>query len=247
MPKENKQPISKYSIPGVILVPKDGYYKVRKPGLRAERVRSDPDFHETRLMAKEFSRVSNEAGLIRSTLLSGTGIKQPAWVLTGVLGDALQSDYTNAPGHRNIMHCDLSKLKNFNFNDHVILNQVFKIRTQIIYKCPNGEVTVAIPAFVPADKIIAPPGITHARIFCKTATFNFEQRRAETSFRQTTILPLKSLTVPETKLVMGNTEFGGCVHIVAVGLQWYQHDRKLNKLIPSKLKGPLAVVDIWRS
>lgn len=243
MPKKSY----KYAIPGAILVPKDGYYKIRKAGLTGERVKKDPVFHYTRLLAKEFSKVALWARFIRNALLSETGIKQRTCLLHGALQKILESDKDNFLGNRHLMHCDLSSLSDFNFNEHAPLEQVFVVPVTVVHKVLSNTLDIEVPNFIASEAIVAPPDITHARLYAIIATFDLATMEATVSKQQSTLIPIKAIKVKQPKLSMSIHADKNRLCMVALGISWYHERKKKPGLVRSKVRGSLAILGAWRT
>lgn len=245
MKRANQSRQYKHAIPGAVLIPKDGYYQIRKAGVTAERVKKDAAYHATRLQAREFKQVALQAHLIRNALLNGTGIKQRTCLLNGALKRVLRSDVTHSTGHRCLMNCDLSDLEGYNFNEKAPLKQVFALDTSLSYQPHHPFLTIVIPAFIPSEVMKAPAGVLHARIFAVSASIDFATMTFEVSREQTTLIPIRAITVKETRLCIRVKATESRLQIVALGIQWYSKLRGSQVIQQSKKAGSLAILKAW--
>lgn len=244
--KETWKPahLPRHYYPGYVFIPKKGYFHARKIGLTAERVRIDPRFHKTRLLAKEFAELAAYVKLIRAALSTVTVIKNNAR-LHGLLNRALQYDETHCCGSRKLVNGNLEILKGFNLNPKTALEDACKIEWDIVYHPHTRQTTVHIPSFVPEYYISPPEGIHYCRIYVIAANIDIERSSYTTESRKTSLIPLKKIHFPATRLTIPHTVNSGFLGIIALGITWYKSEKESNKLIVSAIPGPMQIIKVY--
>lgn len=246
MSKQTKQ-LSKRAIPGFSLLPRDGYYQVRKIGLTAERVKKDPAFKKTRRLAQEFATVIKLSKSIGEALLSRTGVKKMAPTLTSAIMKAVQIDSTNLPGYRRLHNGQWQALEGLDLNQQALLNDICRVRVACQYNRQAREIKLQVPPMIPAIQMDRPPTATHYRIM--TTIINIDARYKVTSnaWQQSTLIPVKHITVPPVyKIVKINSEEEG-LHLVLLFIQWYGRLPKEDKLGWNRIPGPLKIVQVYNT
>ena len=235
---------SRKAIPGYTLIPKGDHYQVRKIGVDGERVKKDPVYKLTRLCAGEFGLAAKLGKLIRSALLPGTGIKNSAGRLTGELLKSLGADEETLIGDRDFSTAQFHNMAGFNFNGQTALHQSMNMQITTEVDAGRGQVTVNMPPFTPAHSITAPEGITHCRIYTITVAVDLAQQDFERTIKRTTIIPIKEISVPSTKMIMEIAVMKNRLVIVAMGMQWYRQPKGAGKMELSTVAAPLAILQM---
>jgi hypothetical protein len=229
-----KNKISRAAIPGYSLIPKGDHHQIRKITLTAERVKKDPAFARTRVCAFNFAKASRLGKRIRNALLQHTNIKTTAHLLGGQLFTALRS-----AGHDLSTAC-FDNLIGFNFNFLLDWQQCTTIDPEVVANINKKWITTRLPAFIPADELMPPAGITHCRIYTITAAINCnEVEDAETVTKTTTLIPIKQIQVKAKHLDAELSQMANRLIIVAVGIHWYG---PAQRVLVRKRPGPLTIV-----
>lgn len=234
---------TKRCIPGVILVPKNGYWQIKHIGLSAERVKKDPAFQRTRQQAKEFGRDTRLAKLICDAWLPGTGIKKALSRLRSLIIKARQADTHNPPGYRTLVRGDHSLLVGFDFNQDTPLSTVMDIPF-IIRKMPGQCIRMEIPPFIPARCIHPPPAMKHCRIYITVCTVDINNYTVLTDKRCTTVIPVKNMEITLKPINIQVPAPQNNLVIVGVGIQWYKAGLGSPALLPGTVASSLKITDI---
>jgi hypothetical protein len=229
-----KNKISRTAIPGYSLIPKGDHHQIRKITLTAERIKEDPAFVRTRICAGGFAKAARLGKRIRNALLQHTSIKTTAPLLAGRLFTALRS-----AGH-DLSTAFFDNVIGFNFNFRVDWQQCTTIEPEVVANTNKKWITTRLPAFIPADTLMPPAGITHCRIYTITAAINCnEVEETETITKTTTLIPIKQIQVKAKHLDAELAQMVGRLIIVAVGIHWYGSSQRA---LVRKCPGPLTIV-----
>jgi hypothetical protein len=246
MPKNTENFISKRAIPGVILTPSDGYYKIRKIGLTGDRVKVDPAFHNTRKQAKEFGSIINWLKPIVNHLLMGKKIKGARSRFTGALVKAIMSDNSNELGNRKLAEGDWKALIGFEFNTAATWHKMVHAEGRTLYNHSKGEIQYVFPAIVPAVQVKAPPEVTHYRVKATVVSITDAQEVNCLPWQQSTILPCKEIRMPAIKMNFNVAKTGTALHLVVIYMQWYTKELKSGRVNKSTICGSMYIIDVCR-
>lgn len=236
--------IPRKHLPGYVFVPKDGYYQVRKAGLTADRVNTDPAFYYTRLLAAQFSTAAKLAHMLLNATSKPLGIKCRINVLTGLIQRGMLADDSNFYGNGTLLPQNLVDLLGFNFNDQAHFNDVCTLPISIRSSAAAGSRELSIPAFVPEHYIQPPAGATHARIWLISASLDPQQRSCERVTTKTTCFPIKRVHVKAQVLDIPPKSKPHFVQVIALGIQWYGCTNGQIRLTASMAPGALTVIDV---
>ncbi|AXY76188.1 hypothetical protein D3H65_20315 [Paraflavitalea soli] len=236
-----KNKISRTAIPGYSLIPKDDHYQVKKITLTAERVKTDPAFHRTRICAGDFAKAARLGRRIRNALLLHSSIKTTAPLLAGRLHIALRTSPSADPDFSTAC---FDNLLGYNFNPRVDWQQCTTIQPDVVANIHKNWITTRLPAFIPTEQLIPPGGITHCRIFTTVVAINCkEKEEAEIITKTTTLIPIKQMHIKPRHLTAELTHMKGRLIIVALGIHWYGPAGYKGAMI-RKPPGPLTIIYI---
>lgn len=244
MEQEESIRITKRCIPGVTLHPRDGYYQVRQIGLTKKRVKSDPAFHLTRLHAKQLAQTAQTTKLITDALTPGTGIKNLFPRLMPLVHQALAADTEATVGFRHWSKARWSLLEAFEANKECPFHEAIKMHTPIQFSGHSQQAIVNMPAFTPANTILPPAGVEHARIFTRYACIDPVAYKSDTSTQRTTLIPCKPITIQPKPLVIRLNNDANKLHIIAIGVEWYTKNNP-GQLIPCNATSFLVITNAW--
>ncbi len=244
MKTTEKTRVTKRCIPGVILIPKDGYWQVRKKGLTAKRVKQDPAFKQTRLHAKQLAQTAQAAKLITDALTPATGIKNIFQRLMPLVHKALAADTKAIPGNRHWSKADWSVLDAFEANREMPFHEAIKMHTPLLFSQDGQQAILNLPAFIPAIAIQPPVGVEHGRIFTLHACIDFELNKIETTKHRSTLIPCKPITIQPKPLIIPLNNRSGGLHIIAIGVEWYTKNNT-GQLVPANIPCCLTIANAW--
>ncbi len=157
---------------------KDGHQvRKKKKSVSKEIIASDPKYARLRENMSEFSRAANASKLMRAAVkeaMLDCADKRVITRLAKAMFAVLITDPVSDRGQRNVMKGDVSLLKEFAFNNTAILSAIFKTDITSGIDRAAGKLTIDIPAFIPADNIMAPSGATHCKFHSAGAEINFQ-------------------------------------------------------------------------
>jgi hypothetical protein len=174
---------------------KDGFLIRQKGGVSADRIASDPAFARTRENQQEFARAGRAGKVLRNAvrpLLVNAGDRLLVSRLFTEMMKVVKADATSDRGQRNVLDGELELLEGFEFNDTGKLTQtLFAPYTASIDRV-SGALSIAIPAFVPVNLLVAPAEATHFEIVSAGGWIDFESGTNGMSTDASGILPIGS-------------------------------------------------------
>lgn len=232
MEGHTKTKIARREFAGVTLIPKDGYYQVRKIGLTADRVKKDPKFHKTRQRAKEFGRAAALSKSITDKLEEASKSIDNKQAFTGLVLKAIKRDEYKEMGTRNVVLGDKQILATFNFNSQCSWQDMVSVPHSW-----NGRV-LRWPPHTPLYAINAPEGITHYRFKAAIVSIDKEGEVRFSGWKQSSRFPCKALVVPETKIEWTAAVDNNSVQLLVMYLKWY------STAIKRRQEEPMIIMEV---
>lgn len=204
---------------------KDGHLAREKGGVAADRIATDPNFQRTRENGSEFGRAGTAGKILRNAIRSVLqNAKDGRMVsrLTTEMIKVIRADVTSMRGQRNVIDGEAELLEGFDFNINAKLSSThFAPYTSVINRA-TGEVTVAIPSFVPVNMIVAPNGTTHYKLLSAAAEVDFTNGVFVTDVKETIQLPWDNKDTKE--VVHANKVTANSTHplFLLLGIQFFQ-------------------------
>ncbi len=166
MPKSKKLSIFKGLGASARINPK-GEITLRKIGITAKRLKTDPAYKRTRENMSEFSHAAKTGKLIRYAFAAWLkSISNPhlSGALVKTLMELIKSDATNNRGSRNIMNANLESLERFEFNEKKqYIAGAFPLTFR--FQKENKQILVRMKAVRQKDIYLpAPPYATHVKV-----------------------------------------------------------------------------------
>lgn len=242
-----QQTISKHAIPGFTLLPRDGYYQVRKIGLTAERVKKDPAFKNTRRLAREFATVVKLSKSIAEALLPRTGVKKMAPRLNSALMKAVQADTVHLPGSRNLLYGDWQALQELDLNHQSAFKNACQVQVACHYNPQTWEIKVQLPAMIPAIQMDPPPGFTHYRILSTIINIDAQYIVAQAPWQQSTLFPVKAIKLPPVQKIFKINNENQWLNLVVLFIEWYRQSAAEDKPGWTKMPGPLHIAELYKT
>ncbi|NII29156.1 hypothetical protein HB364_29020 [Pseudoflavitalea sp. X16] len=235
---------SRKAIPGYTLIPKEGYYQVRKIGLTKDRVNNDPAFSMTRKLSDEFAVAAKLGTLIRDAVLEDATIAQHPAVLTAALINIIQTDKQNPVGCRSLLNADFSSLENFQFNPSLSWQEATKLHEHVKVDRKKRQWSLTIPAFVPRNAIKGPRSATYCRLRFIQVSIDLTGMVAEKQIQRTTLLPWKHLQIPQQELVFKLHKTAPCLHLLVATINWYESVGHAKVLMPLDTQVPFTILKV---
>jgi hypothetical protein len=240
--KKSTPRVTKRCIPGVTLHPRDGYYQIRHIGLTAQRVKTDPVFHNTRREARKFAHIVKVAKTINDAIFHNSGIKKTLPRLITLVKKVLNTHTTDEVNTNNPAETNWSLLQNFESDPANPWHAVINVAPAIAVDHCQEQVTVTFPAIIPAAVIHPPPGIVHCRLFTLYAAIDTSNYTCHTQKARTTIIPCCNSTIQLKPLVTNLQNAAGTLHLLAIGVEWYSRNNPNSTLQRSPPPALLRVV-----
>lgn len=142
-------------------------YARTKTVIPAERIRTAPEFENTRKANVEFGRASDVSKVFRDAFGPVVGLGKNVYVaglLTAQALLAIQADPTNTFGNRNFADGDPAMLVGFQFNSNAPFDSIFKAPYTIAINRTPGTVVLTVPIFDSQSLIVNDPAATHWRL-----------------------------------------------------------------------------------
>ncbi|WP_423735217.1 hypothetical protein [Chitinophaga caseinilytica] len=156
---------------------KAGYLAREKGGVDGNRIATDPAFARTRENGSEFGRAGKAGRLLRTSLralLLSINDTYMSGRLTREFVKVIRADETNTRGQRNVIDGEAELLQGFEFNQSGRLGSTLYAPFTPAIDRVTGELSVALPSFVPLNMIAAPAGATHYKINTAGVEVDFE-------------------------------------------------------------------------
>lgn len=145
-----------------------GYFAGMKGGPTKEQVLTAPEFERTRENMNEFGGSAKAGKSVRNgfaQLMSKMSDTQLTGRLTGIMKKINLEDQSEARGYRAILiSTERNYINGLDFNKNISLNSVLSAPYSFTHPVTRDSADLVIPAFNPADLIMAPPGATHFRL-----------------------------------------------------------------------------------
>ena len=230
MKKEAIPRITKRCIPGVTLHPRDGYYQIRRIGLTAQRVKTDPAFHNTRREARKFTQIVKVAKTINDALFRTGGIKKTLPRLITLVKKAFNTGTAGEAYTGNPAEAGWELLQNFEGDPANPWHAAISVTPGIQVVPQQQQFIITFPAIIPTSVIHPPPDIAHCRIYTLCATIDINNLTYSTQKARTTIIPCCNSTIQLKPLIANIEKEAGQLHLLAIGVEWYSRDNPGNTL-----------------
>jgi len=226
---------------------KDGYIAREKTSISPERIANDPAFARTRENGAEFGRAGKASKLIRTAfqpLLTTTKDARMVSRLTTLLVKVLQGDLINKRGLRTVQDGDLELLRNFDFNINGKLSTILYAPFTTSVDRVAGELEITLPAFIPADTVVAPSGATHFKILTGGAEVDFENSISIKDIQSSPIIPWDDTVSALTTYTAALTPNTTLPLFQVLGVEFYQDVNGTMYPLRTGANNAMAIVNI---
>lgn len=183
----------------------DGYLVKEKTDI-GSRIASDKAFQRTRENNAEFGRAGKAVKLLRTaikTLLLNAKDSRLTSRLTREMMKVVKADTTSDRGLRNVVDGEVELLQGFDFNINAPISTILSLDSTASINRVTGLLDVAVPAFVPANQVMAPEGATHYKLVSGGAEIDFGNGTFIQDSSETAILPWNN--DPAVAVTLSNT------------------------------------------
>lgn len=189
-------------------VPLTGNVASQKSSLEGSRVKTAPEFANTRKTNAEFQNSAYSADALLATILGvppfHRNSRQYQHLIRLLMKTVIPSDVSNPWGSRTTEDADTELLDGWQYNEDAPLNTIVNFPYSTTLDRTTGALTVDIPSFVPSSLLVANPAATHFRIVMVAAEVDFGSFTSVVDTQQTAILPYDSNA---TTLISQNLAF----------------------------------------
>ncbi len=203
----------------------DGYLARENAPVTAQQIATDPAFQRTRENNAEFAKAGKAAGLLRNAIRPVLQTAKDSRVTARLLAEfirVIKADATSARGQRNVIDGETELLQGFNFNSNAPMGSTLYAPYTATIDRAAGQLSVAVPPFIPAQMIVAPAGTTHFKLLASAAAINFEQEEFEAGAEESAVLPLNELATAAINLACTVTPNSTHPLFLVFGIQFYQ-------------------------
>jgi hypothetical protein len=203
----------------------DGYMAKVKSQVSASRINSDPNYVRTRENNAEFARAASAGKLLRAALrteISKTSDSRMVSRLTREMMTVLHADITSPRGERNVVDGQIELLEGFEFNNNGQLGTSLYAPFTAAINRLNGECSVNLDPFIPANVVAAPEGSTHFRLFALAAEVDFVNQVFTVLSKESASLPLSNTATEAINLVNSIGSNSALPVFLALGIEFLQ-------------------------
>jgi hypothetical protein len=223
----------------------DGHLAREKGGIDAKRIANDPNFQRTRENGSEFGRAGKAGKILRTAIrgmLLNSADGRMVSRLTQSMIKVIQADATSVRGLRNVIDGEVDLLIGFEFNNRGKLGTSLFAPLLANIDRPNGNITVDIQSFIPANMIAAPTGTTHYKIVSAGVEVDFTLETFVAANSDTGILPWD--TNPTATINHANAVTPASVNplFVVVGIEFFQQVNGQMYALKNGAFNPLAIL-----
>ena len=213
------------SIGGLTFLKTQDGYLVKEKSDIGSRIATDKSFQRTRENNAEFGRAGKAGKTLRTAikaLLLNAKDGRMISRLTKEMMKVVKADTTSDRGLRNVIDGEVGFLLGFDFNINAVLGTTMSVAYSATINRVTGLLDVTVPAFVPANEIVAPDGATHYQLVSGGAEIDFENETSIQTTAQTAILPWDNN--PTVVAALSNPVTANSTHplFLVFGIQFFQ-------------------------
>lgn len=225
----------------------DGYQVKEKSEISASKFATADSMARTRENAAEFGRAGKAGKLFRLAIRGVLKYGKDSRVTSRLLKElmkVIKADSTSTRGMRNVLDGETELLEGFEFNKNGTLSMTFPVEYVPAIDRVTGQLTIAIPSFIPQEDIIAPDGTTHFKIVSAGSEIDFENNTFNTSESSSAVLPLN--TVATAVLNLANAVTANSTHplFLLLGIQFFQQVNGVNYPLKNGAFNALSLVKV---
>ena len=204
---------------------KGKYFARSKGGVSGDRIKNDPAFVRTRENQQEFGRACAAGKLLRTSLRQAILQCKDSGMtsrLTQTIMKIIRSDTENVRGQRTVSKGNVDLFQGFEFNVNARLGNTLQLEYETVVDRAGGNVTVTLPAFVPAMMVAFPAGATHASIVAGASEIDFENGESHSNVERSISFPMDNSEHPGLNLPIALTANTDKLVLVVLGIEFYQ-------------------------
>ena len=208
---------------------------------------NDPAFQRTRENGSEFGRAGKAGKILRTAIrpmLLNSADTRMVSRLTQNMIKVIQADDVNDRGMRNVIDGEAELLIGFEFNLRGKLGTSLYAPFTATIDRASGDISVNIPAFVPADMLAAPSGTSHYKIISAGVSVDFENESYEVDRSESIILPWDSTVSAAIDHI--NTVSPASVNplFMVLGIEYFQEVNGSMYPLKNGAYNPLSLVQV---
>lgn len=204
---------------------KGKFFARTKGGVSGDRIKNDPAFARTRENQQEFGKACAAGKLLRTALREVILRSKDSGMtsrLTQAMMKVIQTDSTNERGKRTVKNGDITLLQRFEFNINARMENTFRMEITATMDRATGNIDVSIPAFVPSETVVYPPGASHASISACVCEIDFENQWFYSKVVRSIIFPLDISPQPDIQLALNVSANSDKMLFVTLGIEFSQ-------------------------
>lgn len=226
---------------------KDGYLVKAKSEISAAKFATADSMARTRENAAEFGRAGKAGKLlrlaIRKWLKQGKDSRVTARLVREMMR-VIKADSTSTRGMRNVMDGETELLQGFECNSNGTLSMTFPVEYVPVIDRPTGQLSIAIPAFIPQEDLVAPDGTTHFKIVTAGSEIDFENDTYVTDTQESAVFPFDAATVAPITLTSAVPAASTHPLFLLLGIQYFQQVNGINYPLKNGAHNSLAIVKV---
>lgn len=200
-----------------------GFKARQKGGVSKKRIQNDPRFKRTRENLQEFSRAASAAKFLKDSfreiaLKSSDGTLHNR--LYSMATKVIYSDSVSNRGERKFELGNLQLLRDFQFSNKATIENTLYVQPASIES--TDQVTLTIPAFVPATFLRTVEKTTHFKISWIRASINFVDKSYSSESVSSGEIPIGIEENPELVLNLPKPATPDTHHFYAIALEYLQ-------------------------
>jgi hypothetical protein len=177
-------------------VPLTGNVAGQKSSLDGTRVKTAPEFANTRKTNAEFKNSVSSVEALLAMILGVPAFhrnsRQFQHLIREMMKNVIPTDAVNSWGNRKTSASDITTLLGWEFNEDAPIGSIFRAPHTETVDRAAGTITIDVPAFNPVADIVANPAATHYKLTFVGAEVDLDNFTALADTASTAILPYNS-------------------------------------------------------
>ncbi len=195
----------------------------KRKSIPIEAILTNPDLVKIKHNIQEFGRAGKAVKLVRKAFHAPLEFAKDRRLtprMQKLMVKVVKSDITNDRGDRVSAKGDFQILQNFEMNVNALLFRSMGVDFNTAYDRVTGNITIDIPAFVPAQLLKHAPNATHYKIIAAAAEFDFDNDKFESSAFSSANLPIDTVTTAPLAMTMSLSPASAFPVLIVVGIQY---------------------------
>jgi hypothetical protein len=204
----------------------DGFiWKKKIPAITNARIQKDPAFIKVKDNIAEFGNAGKAVQLVRQGFEDQLTFAKDRRLTSRLQTEMLKvvkSDTANLRGKRVAQTGDFSTLENFQLNGTASLHRSMPVEIAATFDRPTGNVSVTVPSMVPAQILARATNVTHFRLVCAAAEFDFNNAITKKVSTVSPLMPIDNTATAPVVLNTAVTAASVLPVLIAAGIQYVE-------------------------